>query len=429
MITTVADFLQALIEREKAVLARQPRLNHAPMLGDMYEGLARNVLDRAIFDGLNLQVCEGKIRDAEGKLSGQVDCMIVEGEGDRLPFTDHFLYDVSKVIAAVEVKKTLFGVDLADSFLHLRELKHKPVAPDKRKVSLIEDSWRSVMRRGLPSKEELPTLSAEDAMIHHALVLEAHYPLRIVLGYSGYVSEYQLRNGMISFLSKQMSPQGKARSEPGFGINSFPNQIICGNASILKLDGMPFGVPLLSDGYWAFLASQPHKPLHTLLELLWTRLACIYNLPAMIFGEDLDWETVNPLLETKWSGDGWGYRSVKMSKTDLAKGVVTVKWEPETVSLAEFTVLNVLCRGEKVNSTDSDLIRWLTSQNTSFEKLAVSLNEKHLAYLRNGELILLTDGCSCAILPDGRYVAGENKTGRLLRWIDRFMDKRKDVAP
>jgi len=424
MITTVADLLQALIEQEKVVLARQPELNHAPMLGDMYEGLARHILDKAIFNGLNLRVCEGKIRDSQGNLSGQLDCMIVEGEGEQLPFTEHFLYDISRVIAVVEVKKTLYGAGLADSFFHLLGVKHQPITPDTRKISLIRDAWRSIMRRNLPTKEEMSALSAEEAMIRGVLMREAHYPLRIVLGYSGYTSEYELRTGLLFFLGKQITPNN-GKPTPGFGINSFPNQIICGQASILKLDGMPFGVPLLREGYWAFLASQPNKPIHALLELLWTRLAYTYKLPAAIFGEDLEWETVNPLLDAKWHSQGWEYRSIELSEDELAQGVSVVEWQPAIVSHAEFVVLNVLCKEEKVSSNDQDLIKWLTEQNTSFDEIARGLNEKHLAYLKNGDIVLLTDGCVCGILPDGRYMAGENKTGRLLRWTDRFMEKRK----
>src|SRR5688572_6928037 len=103
MITTIAELLMKIMEKEKEVLARQPNLNHMPMLGDMYEGLARDVLNKAVFEGLNLNVVEGKIRFKDGRLSGQLDCMIIEGGGEQLPYTNHYLCDIEKVIAIFEV--------------------------------------------------------------------------------------------------------------------------------------------------------------------------------------------------------------------------------------------------------------------------------------------------------------------------------------
>lgn len=78
MIETASDFLRALLEREKAVLAAQPDFNHNPMLGDMYEGLAKHLVEKAIFKGLDIQVAGGKIRLGEGTLSGQMDTNITQ---------------------------------------------------------------------------------------------------------------------------------------------------------------------------------------------------------------------------------------------------------------------------------------------------------------------------------------------------------------
>lgn len=39
-------------------------------------------------------------------------------------------------------------------------------------------------------------------------------------------------------------------------------------------------------------------------------------------------------------------------------------------------------------------------------------------------LVLTTFQLAIVILPDGRTVAGENNTGRLERWVQRFMKRR-----
>jgi hypothetical protein len=91
MIRTIADLLDELRQKEVATLGKW-RLNHAPMTGAMYEGLTRDLLDRAVFDGLDLRVVDGKIASAWGELSDQLDCMSVRGEGDSIPYTASHIY-------------------------------------------------------------------------------------------------------------------------------------------------------------------------------------------------------------------------------------------------------------------------------------------------------------------------------------------------
>ena len=81
MITTIADLLTSFLEKEKQSLASFSFIKHGPMIGDMYEGLTKKILEMSIFDNLGLKVTSGKIRDKSGNLSSQIDCMLVEGDG------------------------------------------------------------------------------------------------------------------------------------------------------------------------------------------------------------------------------------------------------------------------------------------------------------------------------------------------------------
>ncbi len=420
MITTVADLLDALVEREKLVLAKQPELNHGPMLGDMFEGLTRSLAEKAVFKGLDLRVVEGKIKDSDGNLSNHMDCMIVEGNGHRLPYTDHHIYPFEKVIAVIESKKTLHGTKLSDSFFHLRELKDDKTGPQKHAYGLLRDAWRSLLCRNLPEREELKKLPGAAQAYYCVLLKEVYRPLRIVLGYFGYKSELQLRKGLLHFLERQLAPINAPQRIEGFGINSFPNQIICGKASLIKLDGMPFSTMLPDDGWWPFYASRSKSPIHIFLELLWTRLAYRYALDPEIFGEDLTCEGVNFLLEAKWLEQGWGYRVVEATQQELNTCKDSAEWEPATLTLAEFVLIGELCRDHEVRLDDNEIVQYLAEHGTTPEAIRASLSEKRLAYEQDGRLHLLTDQCACFVLSDGRYVAGENKSGRLLRWVERF---------
>jgi hypothetical protein len=111
MIKTVADLLHSLIERERSVLGKVS-IPHGPTIGAMDEGLTRAALDRVIplRDDATLSVAKGFARGADGALSRQLDCMLVAGEGERIPYSGDHIYPVEQVIAVVEVKKTIEGV-------------------------------------------------------------------------------------------------------------------------------------------------------------------------------------------------------------------------------------------------------------------------------------------------------------------------------
>lgn len=73
-------------------------------------------MDKAIFDNLDLRVVSGKITNSTGNMSKQIDCIIVCGSGNKLPFTDEYVYDISNVIAVIEVKKNFYTKDLDSSY-------------------------------------------------------------------------------------------------------------------------------------------------------------------------------------------------------------------------------------------------------------------------------------------------------------------------
>ncbi|MER8083592.1 DUF6602 domain-containing protein [Streptomyces sp. NPDC094048] len=108
MIRTVADLLSGIIRDELPKLDDAP-VKHAPTIGDMYEGLSSDVLNRALPDGLGLRVVSGFARDGHGRLSGQLDCMVVRGEGERLPYTG-FVHDSrQRLFTAAEGARSAAG--------------------------------------------------------------------------------------------------------------------------------------------------------------------------------------------------------------------------------------------------------------------------------------------------------------------------------
>lgn len=85
----------------------------------MYEGLTSNILEKTIPINLNLQVVNGVIYNELGQMSGEIDCMLVKGNGEQIPYTHSYKWHIKNVVAVFEVK-TLYKNDLTDSFEHLR---------------------------------------------------------------------------------------------------------------------------------------------------------------------------------------------------------------------------------------------------------------------------------------------------------------------
>ncbi len=105
MINTISDLLRAFAAEERKKLD-EFKLGHGPTIGAMYEGLSREILERAIPEFLNLQVVDGFI-SFNDEQSGQIDCMLVQGEGTKIPSTKSYIWPIQDVITVFEVKKKL----------------------------------------------------------------------------------------------------------------------------------------------------------------------------------------------------------------------------------------------------------------------------------------------------------------------------------
>ena len=116
----LAEVLQKLVDQKKALLNDQ-RVKHPTLIGDMYEGLTTEVLDRIDLSRYGVKVVSGIITSGNEQ-SGQIDCMVVIGEGEPMPCSRHFYYPIEQVVAVFEVKKNLFSRDLRDAYGQLEKV-------------------------------------------------------------------------------------------------------------------------------------------------------------------------------------------------------------------------------------------------------------------------------------------------------------------
>ena len=247
VIKTVADFLSALANAETLKLAATG-ITHPTVIGSMYEGLTRDILERAIPDGLDLQVVDGFVMDDHGKSSGQIDCMLVRGSGTPVPFVHGtYQWHVKDVIAVFEVKKNLFGADLSDAFVHLRGVLDRFSAyvqnPDNEASFDIRATYKAFAQTTgdvAPPGDRLRTMPPDRHLIFHTMMADQIAPIRVIFGYGGYSTELGLRTGFLDYLAGNLN-------KLGFGPPSMPNLIVAGGSSLVKLSGHPYHVPLRPD--------------------------------------------------------------------------------------------------------------------------------------------------------------------------------------
>lgn len=202
MIKTISDFLKQLLEKEKQSLDKQ-NIKHRPTIGEMYEGLTKNLLDFAIPEEINLDIVGGFIVDENDELSQEIDCMIVTGQGEPIPYTYKYKYMIDDVIAVVQVKKNLYSDDLKsgyDNLLFIDKFKSSKSKP----FALLKDAFQLITRQPIPDKDNVKSLLPDISMIYYALVMELMNPIRIILGYNGFKSEYNLRQSFGSFINDKV---------------------------------------------------------------------------------------------------------------------------------------------------------------------------------------------------------------------------------
>jgi hypothetical protein len=426
MIRDVSDLLEGIMLEERAKLDAYS-LKHGPTIGKMYEGLTSDVLGRAIPESLGLQLQHGIIHDGEGLMSGEIDCMLVKGSGEKIPYTDSYKWHVKDVITVIEVKKTLYSADLKDSFEHLRGVVDNygsyvqaGHASETFNINPARKAFSETTGLIPPDHSRVDLLGIEMEMLYHTFVMEHLSPIRIVLGHHGFKKESSLREALATFIEDN-------KMTAGFGVGSFPQLIVCGKFSLIKMNGYPYSAPMDSE-YWNFYASSNANPVLLVLELIWTRLSYQISVENL-WGEDLHIENFAQFLSgrIKKVGEltGWEYKYTPISEVVLNERDSVEEWSPTFVSSTQFAIFNSLCNGEEVSLDDKYLKKDVTKEGEDFDSFIESLIKTGLIALREERLQLTTYECLCMILPDGRFAVAENNSGRFTRWVKNQIENSK----
>jgi hypothetical protein len=418
MLKTVADLLSDL-QRAEATALSKLAIKHPGVIGEMYEGLTSRILNLPLPPISELRVTTGFIKDKHGQASRQIDCMIVMGKGEPIPHTRHEIVPVESVLLAVEVKKNLYSKELKDAYENLLSVK-KLDSDAPLLVKLFSTAFKGITGYHLPTtKEERLALPFHIQHIYAALSVDARLPARAVFGYDGFASEQNFREKFIGFLNTKSG-------EKGYGPGSIPNLITCGNFSIFKANGMP-NIVRMQDDKWNVLATTNRNPLLLLLEILFCRLNFMGLISDEVFG-DFKEERANCFISARAAqrGDEIGW---EFFYQDTVEDVGPLEafdrdWSPVFVDQTTWVVLGLLCR-DPIDINDDKFRQFLKKHECSLDELVKFLRDSRLAALSGTKLKLLTKCCRCGILPDGRFLAGEDSSGQLTKWIYDFAGKYK----
>lgn len=430
MITSLSELLEALRTKEAEVLKRHD-IKHGPTIGDMYEGLTRDIVGRAIPRDLGLQVVEGFIEGLDGEKSNQADVLVVKGEGRRIPYTNKVVWPIQHVLAVFEVKKTLYGDSLADAFGKMSKVSHLHKAFEEsggyagKSIAFAHKNFARATGF-YPKLSDVASLPAPLPQIHHITLMEHLAPVRIVVGYEGYVDELALRKGISNFLLER-GPGADS------GMMSLPSLVICRSNSVLKLNGMPyFDRQDDLDGWWNVMASNAQNPTRLLLEMLWTKIATELEV-VLPMDDSLNEEKLAPFIRQKYFDgelDGVWKTGFMMDLIEhLPRDDVEPKnlaWEPHDTNVVESVALMRAAQDGTLRCEDQEFVEFATKHFTTTAAILETLTRKRILGWTNADRKIarpIEQSFATVFTPNGKTVVSD-QSGMLTLWTEQQLRNR-----
>lgn len=419
-IHSLSDLLYALTKQENEVL-KSYGIQHRPTIGNQYEGLTAEILNKSIFCDLHLTVARNSFIEGSNT---EYDIILADDTGMPVKYSERqFVFKPQQVLAVIQVKKNLYGKEVKDSYENLATI--APLYYGKPTEEYV-CRWATTSVRNSLGKHvsayKKGQLSLDEEYLYHTLVTDPQIPVRIVLGYNGYSSETNFRKGIVEYL-ETCKTTANARKN-GYGPNDMPNLIICEGFSCVKITGSPF-CPLYNpsnNGWWNLLGTSSYNPMYFLLETIWTKLSYKYQLPSILFGEDLKIPCLSPFLDAKIHKEkgtpiGWDYGYKVMTSQELSQNNIIEEWEPVEIDKAQWVILGELGEKGSVCIKDNKELECFVIQegysdlNDFIDKLLAT----RLVTIDSDNLRLLTYKCD-RVCVKGKWYAAENVTGRLTNW-------------
>lgn len=266
MISTVAQLFEEIAKCERQVLASE-KVTHPGTIGSMYEGLTAKLLSASLPPTSEpLAVVRGFITSEEGEVtSGEIDCMVVVGDGVQIPYTNQYKYPLSQVLAVFEVKKKSRRKDLDDALIHLASINE--LLPEEMAPNYLSDESTSRLLGYRPWLAEMYTgRNSTDANLIRMCVANSYLPLRVVLTHSGYRTTQPIEELLERFV--------KSGGCDDYGVASLPDLFVDEDQAYVKMLGVPYAARCGRNRWPVFGHTRVQAAL-VLLESIYWRLESI----------------------------------------------------------------------------------------------------------------------------------------------------------
>ena len=419
MIHTFADILREFMEEEASKLA-QFAVDHGPTIGDMYEGLSAELLTRALPDGLDLRVVSGFATDLQGHMSGQIDCMLVRGAGEKIPFTDTYKWPIGDVLAVFEIKKTLSYQTMREAFVHLRRTYESykrwlDTQPKDARIEIGSALRAFALMTGVHSNGRTDDVPQDLQLLHYTLAIEQLSPVRIIWSYGGYKTQTGLREAMVRMLNEALDDDALGS---GFGVPCFPHLISCNGICLVKANGQPYSPPV-DDGQWPFLFSSVTNPVWFMLELVWAKIENAYQI-SMPFGDGLIQEAFVPFLSAKREEHdgrtGWFYRVADFKDLEVATKP-TIEWTPVELTAEQFALVHGISDRGTIDTTEAEFVAWVTRKGITVESFVAQLQATRLFSFDGMLLHPNFDTLHTVITPQGKFLAARH-SNQMMQYLE-----------
>ena len=425
MIKKASELLESFIQEETKKL-KEFNMSHMPTLGTAYEEITKQGIDREFIipKELNLKLVSGFIIIGKELCPEQIDCMLVNGEGERYGLTEQYIYPIEQVLCIFEVKKTLRKSDFYDAYFYLSHIRKKyaqhykleDIDNFKLHILRVRKSFSRITGRSAPEEFcDINCLSICDQMLFEALLQDSLAPISIIHGYGGYKTESGLRKVFIDFLEDAIKTK---ENRTGFGVVSFPSLVTSNEFCLVKGNGFPFAQILskLNEEEWAVISSSRYNPARMILELIWTKISIYFDI-KMPWGNDLDLEILSPLIiakahEVNGSAAGWIYGIIEIKEERLKRESYT-RWKPYGLSIASITAIHNMAMNRGYLSLTDGIDAYLS------EKYSVDFSDVYNNLIKSR--VFMRDGDYLRPISSSTYIIiNEDGSGLISSEKDRF---------
>lgn len=416
----LAEVLKKLADQQKIVLNSQP-VKHPGLIGQMYEGLTKDVLKQIDFSHPDIKVASGVITSG-GEESGEIDCMVVIGDGEPIPHTNNFYYPIEQVIAVFEVKKNLYSKELNHAYDHLNnffQLSKQDYTRRQAQGNLEFKTTRPAMEFMIlfgewpPHFDDIASLPFHKAAVYQSLVRDWLTPLRITIGYNGFKSEDALRKGVGTLFDGKENVRG-------YGVADMPNLMISNNGhSIIKLNGMPYQGNWNDDIGWGWLASSNANPYLLILELLLDRVELLLNTKPDR-GHDQDLEEHISLMYSwpeKQPGAANGWRHTFLTEKIPKREPGQRKWMPLTLSNTEKEFIRLIHQEGPQFIGSTKLTAFMDKHSVEDIHESTQVLRKARVILEANNIFSICSGDWRVAKVRGVFYCGDNAGSRFEHWL------------